>query len=350
MSNYLPSLSVVTQAQAGLNAADTLSSFIQRKGYNSTTAIQSTANNLTALTSIAGAGANVTQTLSKVGQLAGLAGQISDIVNPLQSGGISVVNQLNQIGGAVYAEQQPISTYYSPSTPTFKTTKFNRFVSEVKNRGVAKQYNYLIEIVPPPFLTPDPTVADVIRLFCEQVMLPEISLSTVVIKDAGLNREAIYDKNYGQVSATFLCDQDMVIRDFFDSWATGVVQRKNGVFQYANRYVSHAIRIHQLNSEKRIVYTVTLNRVFVKIVNDMMLNASSRDASRFQVVFSYESWDHKRVKPEYDVYVENQVDVGARIIDDINQLGNIIDWGEPPVINNPDDLKEFWEQNPDFWI
>ena len=250
--------------------------------------------------------------------------------------------------GELPAQYKRRQGYVSAETVLPKTPKkgFNSFVGEVKNRGIAKQYNYMVEIMPPPCLVPNADTANLIRLFCDQIMFPEMALATVTLKDYGLNREAVYDKMYGNVTASFLCDQGMIIKDFFDAWISSAVSRKNGVFQYPNRYISYQIRIHQLNAEKKIVYTVVLNRVTLKIVNDIMLAASSKDASRFQVQFAYESWDSRAVPKDSTLDqddITNVEYVSTRRIEDTRNTGSVIVIPTDPIITDPSKIDSIFD-------
>lgn len=250
--------------------------------------------------------------------------------------------------GELPAEYKQHPGYVSQNTRIEPTPKkgFNSFVAEVKNRGVAKQYNYLVEIVPPPCLIPSANTSNLIRLFCDQIMFPEMALATVTLKDYGLNREAVYDKMYGTVTASFLCDQDMIIKDFFDAWISSAVSRKNGVFQYPNRYISHQIRIHQLNAAKTIVYTVVLNRVTLKIVNDIMLSSSAKDVSRFQVQFAYESWDSRAVPKDLTLTQDDITKLeymSTRRIEDTRNTGEVIIIPTDPIITDPSKIDSFFD-------
>lgn len=241
------------------------------------------------------------------------------------------------------ARKYPVNTTSMPPQPK---KSFNSFVSEVKTRGVAKQYNYMVEIMPPPCLVPEPTTANLIRLFCDQIMFPEMALATLTLKDAGLNREAVYDKMYGTVNASFLCDQNMIVKEFFDAWISSAVHKKNGIFQYPNRYTSYQIRIHQLNPAKKIVYTVVLNRVTLKLVNDVMLSASAKDANRFQVMFAYESWDSRAVSPTQemsDADIKLTEYLSTKKIEDTKNTGAVLIIPSVPKVTDPTKLDSFFD-------
>lgn len=165
-----------------------------------------------------------------------------------------------------------------------------KFSSELKARGIAKQSHYLVEIMPPPFYY-TPVDESFIPLFCEQTQMPEMALATDSIKDNGITRESVYDKMYGTITMSFICDQNMIIKSFFDRWIQGIVMSSGGVFAYPKEYTVPWINIHQLNEKLDIIYSVKLINCYPKVVNDIILTNNSKDYNRFQVVFVYEKWE-----------------------------------------------------------
>lgn len=171
---------------------------------------------------------------------------------------------------------------------------FKEFMSEVRSRGVASRSHFVVELTPPSFLLTSSEVLTVIPLFCEQTMFPEFMSETQVVKDGGLSREVVFDKRYGQVSMTFTCDQQMIIKEFFDKWVQAPVQKDGGLFLYPSKYIVPAMTVFQIDEKKQKVYGVTIRNVYPKIVNDVFMSASDRSVTSFQVVFAYESWDSVR--------------------------------------------------------
>lgn len=177
-----------------------------------------------------------------------------------------------------------------------------KFSTELKKRGIAKQSHYLIELMPPPFYS-TPLDESFIPLFCIQTQFPEVSLDTDTVNDNGLRREAVSGKSYGNISMVFACDQNMIIKSFFDRWVLGTVMSKGGVFAYPKEYTTPWIQIHQLNEVLDIVYSVRLVNCFPKAVDDVILTSNSRDFNTVRVKFVYESWDSE-VKVMNDNYIE----------------------------------------------
>lgn len=174
-------------------------------------------------------------------------------------------------------------------------TQLNTFIQTIKNNGVAKPSHFMVDFALPPFMMGDGSVEQstlsMVKLFCEGAAFPEMALATATIKDFGVNREVVYDKMYGQLPLTFICDQGMYIKQFFDAWIQSIAPYRGGLFTYPDRYTAKTLTIYQLDAAKRPVYGVTFHNIYPKIVNDVQLSASAKDYNRFQVMFTYERWE-----------------------------------------------------------
>lgn len=173
-------------------------------------------------------------------------------------------------------------------------TQLNEFIQTIKERGVAKPSHFIVDFDLPPFLWGDGAVSfgtfNTVKLFCEGASFPEMALATSTIKDYGVNREVVYDKLYGQLPLTFICDQGMYIKQFFDAWIQAIAPYRGGLFEYPDAYTAKSLTIYQLDASKRKVYAVTFHNIYPKVLNDVQLSASAKDYNRFQVLFTYERW------------------------------------------------------------
>lgn len=174
-------------------------------------------------------------------------------------------------------------------------TKLTNFIETIKTNGVAKPSHFVVEFSRPAFFFSESNVSTdtltMVKLFCEGAAFPEMALATSTIKDYGVNREVVYDKMYGQLPLTFICDQGMYIRQFFDAWIQAIAPYRGGLFEYPAMYTAPSLTVYQLDAAKNKVYSVTFHNIYPKVLNDMQLNASSKDYHRFQVLFTYEHWE-----------------------------------------------------------
>ena len=175
-------------------------------------------------------------------------------------------------------------------------SNFNNFVSTIKRNGVARSSHFFCNILPPQSLLGAPaTVRDIIPFYVEAVNLPEISLSTQSVKDAGLNREVVVDKNYGTCTMTFHADSNMSVKMFFDEWIRSALVHKGGIFAYPETYTSETMQVYHLDVEKRATYIVNMNNIYPKLVDDIQLSNDGKGLVSFRVQFVYESWDSYQV-------------------------------------------------------
>ena len=168
---------------------------------------------------------------------------------------------------------------------------FEQFLSTVRKGGVAKASHFVCHITPPTFMTGLTPIIESIPFYVNGVNFPEFALATTTVKDNGLNREVVYDKMYGEITMSFTCDQAMLIKKFFDDWVKYPVLDKGGKFTYPKRYITDTLHLFQVNAKKEVAYSVILNNVYPKIVDDISASADSGSLATFNVRFVYESWD-----------------------------------------------------------
>ena len=144
-------------------------------------------------------------------------------------------------------------------------------------------------------LTVPVNTIDIIPFYVESVNVPEMSLATQAVKDAGLTREVVVDKYYGTCTMTFLCDSNMSIKMFFDEWLRSTVKYKGGVFLYPDSYTSEVMTIYHTDVAKNVTYLVNMNNVYPKLVDDIQLVSESKNLISFRVQFVCESWDSYQI-------------------------------------------------------
>ena len=173
---------------------------------------------------------------------------------------------------------------------------FNQFLSTIKRNGVARASHFFCNILPPQCMIEVPVnTIDIIPFYVESVNMPEMSLATQAVKDAGLTREVVVDKYYGTCTMTFHCDSNMSIKMFFDEWLRSTVKHKGGVFLYPDSYTSEVLTVYHVDVAKNVTYLVNLNNVYPKLVDDIQLVSESKGLISFRVQFVCESWDSYQI-------------------------------------------------------
>src|SRR5437763_13888246 len=115
-------------------------------------------------------------------------------------------------------------------------------------------------------------------------------LQSAIINDDCTERQVVVNKAYGRATMVFVCDQDMLVRKFFERWIQGVVLNRGGVMAYPSEYTIDTLTLNQVNMEREVVYTSRLHDVYPVVLADMTLSAESRGLHMVQVQFVYRYW------------------------------------------------------------
>lgn len=167
----------------------------------------------------------------------------------------------------------------------------SKFQTEIRTRGVAKQNRFEVFINPPSKILENARFRDInlVSLFCESASLPPIGI--------GVKQQRIYGPAYQRPSTldyggdgmamTFLMDQQMDIKAFFDCWMAIIINPINYNVNYQSDYVSD-IGIYQLNERNETTYSVLLTDAFPKSYNLLDVNNSSQNSMhKLSVNFVY---------------------------------------------------------------
>jgi hypothetical protein len=167
----------------------------------------------------------------------------------------------------------------------------SKFQTEVRTRGVAKQNRFEVFINTPAKILENARFRNInlVSLFCESASLPPIGI--------GVKQQRIYGPAYQRPSTidyggdgmamTFLMDQQMDIKAFFDCWMAIVINPVNYNVNYQSDYVTD-IGIYQLNEKNETTYSILLTDAFPKSYNLLEVNNSSQNSlHKLSVNFVY---------------------------------------------------------------
>ena len=181
--------------------------------------------------------------------------------------------------------------------PDARLLNINDFLSRVSDSGFARSNRVTVEIFPPLALTIlNPLTAATAKSLtytAEQVTLPGRILQASDINIYGPPIKAPTRTLYNDLNITFLCDDFMTQRSFFDRWMNYINPSEDGFnLRYRDYYIGQ-VKIYQMNeSGKKSNYGITLYEVYPLIVNDMGGNWVDTDVQRLQVQFSYRYWEN----------------------------------------------------------
>ena len=197
-------------------------------------------------------------------------------------------------------EQQGIAT---KKREAIAAKPINRFISEIKNGGVARHNRFAVLFTPPRKISEGAKVLgnkdalQKVLLFCDTVQLPGVNYSTVQNRTFGEFRETPYERLYDNLAMTFYVDNDMKIKALFDDWINTVQNPNTRTFNYYNNYISNmTIEIQDLSDKTR--YRMTLWEVYPKNIGSIQLDAANKDVMKVQVTMQYKYWTAEPVSPE----------------------------------------------------
>jgi hypothetical protein len=169
-------------------------------------------------------------------------------------------------------------------------SKLTEFISEVKQAGLARTNRYSVDFTPPIALRNyDNQLKQRVLMFCDQIQIPGVNLSTIQNRTFGEFREVPYEKIYGDIQMSFYVDNDMTVKKLFDDWL-GLIQNKTTrTFEYYNNYtVNMNVNIEDLSDKTR--YSVTAYECYPKAIGPIQMDYASKDVMKLQVTMMYKYW------------------------------------------------------------
>jgi hypothetical protein len=189
-------------------------------------------------------------------------------------------------------EQQGIATQ---KREAIAAKPINRFISEIKNGGLARHNRFAV-VFRPPFNIDNDELQKVL-LFCDTVQLPGINYSTVQNRTFGEFRETPYERLYDNVTMTFYVDNDMKVKVLFDDWINSVQNPDTRTFNYYNDYISDmTIEIQDVSDKPR--YRLKMYECYPKNIGSIQLDYANKDVMKVQVTMQYKYWEAYPVSPE----------------------------------------------------
>jgi hypothetical protein len=169
------------------------------------------------------------------------------------------------------------------------TFSVSQFQAAVANRGLARQNRFQV-IIPNMGSGAD---GELFILFCQAASLPG---ATIQVKKQNLFGPTYIrpaNINYGeQLSLSFLCDKDMIVKRGFDEWVHQVINKSSFTVAYQSSYARDVI-IHQLDNAEKVVYGIKLVGAFPISMGALSLSQSAVD--RFHILpitLAYRYWEY----------------------------------------------------------
>lgn len=183
-------------------------------------------------------------------------------------------------------------------TPGNSQFKLSDFVSQVKS-GMAKPCRFEVSIANPVCVN-NPGWGKQVSLLCDQAMLPMTRLITSRQQIFGPPSFHPVGVDYGgdNLSMQFLVDRQMNVKNYFDSWIDGIVNRSNFTTAYQSEYLT-TMEVRQLDEADNVTYAVKIWDVYPVVVNPLQLdNAQTNTVHKLNVTFNYRRWTALGIGPQ----------------------------------------------------
>lgn len=143
-----------------------------------------------------------------------------------------------------------------------------------------------------------PYIGDVKKLTyrCENAQLPGRTFATTEQKIGSNPIEKYpYLTTFNDIDLTFLVDDDMQQKIFFDAWFELINPSFNFNYQYKSNYAT-TIVINQYDLKNDLTYSVTLYDAYPVSMNQMDLDWSNDQAHKMVVTFAYTRWQNNSLQ------------------------------------------------------
>jgi len=164
------------------------------------------------------------------------------------------------------------------------------------NTDVARPSRFDVQINAPLALAP--YMGDVRRLIyrCDSAQLPGRTFATAEQKIGSNPVEKFpYLTTYNDMDLTFIVDDDMKQKLFFDRWLELINPTFNFNYQYKQNYAT-IITVNQYDVTNKLTYSVDLFDAYPISMNQLDLDWSSDGFHKLSVTFAYTRWQNNSVQ------------------------------------------------------
>jgi hypothetical protein len=161
---------------------------------------------------------------------------------------------------------------------------------------IAKPSKFDVNIPIPLSLIPYISSAKNLTYRCEAAQLPGRTFATVE-QQIGSNPVEKYPHltTFNDIDLTFIVDNDMSQKVFFDAWLNYINPQYNYNFRYKGDYAT-VITVNQYNSQNQITYSINLYDAYPVSINQLDLDWSADGYHKLVVTFAYTSWQNNSLQ------------------------------------------------------
>ena len=180
-------------------------------------------------------------------------------------------------------------------------------------KEIARPNKFDVNIPVPLTLIPYVNNAKSLNYRCENASLPGRNMATTEQKIGSNPVEKYpYLSTFTDIDLTFIVDDDMNQKVFFDAWLNFVNPQYNYNFRYKENY-STVITVNQYDVTNQVSYSVNLYDAYPVAVNSLSLDWSLDGYHKLAVTFAYTYWQNNSLQS----YGMSLVDAGLAYVADM---------------------------------
>ena len=161
---------------------------------------------------------------------------------------------------------------------------------------LARPCRFDVSIPVPLTLIPYVNSAKSLTYRCDNAQLPGRTFATAEQKIGSTPVEKYpYQTTYNDIDLSFIIDDDMNQKMFFDAWLNFINPNYNYNFRYKGDYVT-SITINQYDVTNQLSYSVDLIDAYPISMNQMDLDWSSDGPHKLNVTFAYTQWKNNSLQ------------------------------------------------------
>lgn len=163
----------------------------------------------------------------------------------------------------------------------------------------------------------DPTITRYLSLQCDTAELPGQTLQTAEAKIYGPTYKIPYQKQWNDISLSFICTNDFYERKLFDKWIECIMPNDTNNLRFpkgqSSRYLTD-VTVIQFDESIKQIYAIKLKDAFPYNIASMPLSWSDDSIHKVTVQFACNAG--------YDIIYEGNYDIGQAIGAGIGTLFN----------------------------
>ena len=170
----------------------------------------------------------------------------------------------------------------------------NEFKSSFRT-DVSRNNKFDVNINIPLVMIPYVSSARSLTYRCENANLPGRTFATTEQKTYGPIEKYPYLSTYNDMDLTFIVDDDMSQKIFFDAWMNYINPQYNNNIRFKGDYAT-IITINQYDVTNKLSYSVNLYDAYPISMNQLDLDWAGDGHHKLVVTFAYTYWQNNSVQ------------------------------------------------------